>query len=315
MKTLVTGAHGFIGRYTVERLLAEGREVLAFDHQSDHALHRAWPDEVEVFLGDVRDATAVVEAMAHVDDWIHLAAVLGTQETIQNPRAATETNVFGGLNMFESASQYDLPGVYIAVGNHWMENTYSITKTCVERFARMYNVERGARINVVRALNAYGPRQLAAAPFGPGKVRKIMPAFICRAIGGLPVEVYGDGEQVMDMIYVEDVADCLVRALNYARDLGPLECPVECGTGRRTTVLQVAQRVVECVGGGVEITHLPMRPGEPEQSVVVADVSTMKPLGIQADDLISLEEGVRRTVEAFKLGLETGEWRLQETSA
>jgi UDP-glucose 4-epimerase len=53
----------------------------------------------------------------------------------------------------------------------------------------MFNVDRGSRVNVVRAVNAYGPRQLAAAPFGPGKVRKTTPALVCRALSGMPVEL------------------------------------------------------------------------------------------------------------------------------
>ena len=88
--------------------------------------------------------------------------------------------------MLQAAAQYDLPGVYIGVGNHWMNNTYSISKTQVERFVDMYNTERGTRVNIVRVVNAYGPRQLAAHPYGPGKVRKITPAFICRALRDEP---------------------------------------------------------------------------------------------------------------------------------
>jgi UDP-glucose 4-epimerase len=96
---------------------------VVFDH------HRSGPRDYEVILGDIRDATAMVELAAHCDGIIHLAAVLGTQETIFNPRPAAETNLVGGLNFLEAVSQYDLPGVYIAIGNHWMNNSYSISKT------------------------------------------------------------------------------------------------------------------------------------------------------------------------------------------
>jgi UDP-glucose 4-epimerase len=126
----------------------------------------------------------MAELAAHVDGIIHLAACLGTQETIQNPRPAAETNVQGGLNFLEAIAQYDIPGVYIGVGNHWMNNTYSISKTTVERFAAMFNKERGTRCNIVRLVNAYGPYQSVAPPFGPAKVRKITPAFVCRALTG-----------------------------------------------------------------------------------------------------------------------------------
>ena len=160
MKVLVTGGMGFIGRYVVEELLENNHTPIIFDHH--RRLAKEYPDGVEVFQGDIMDDVAVTEAMAHCDSWIHLAAVLGTQETIKNPRPAAKSNLIGGLNILEAAAQYNLPGTYIAVGNHWMNNTYSITKTMIERFIDMYNRNRGTKVNIVRVVNAYGPRQLAA---------------------------------------------------------------------------------------------------------------------------------------------------------
>src|SRR5258706_4763333 len=224
-KVLVTGGCGFIGAYVVEELQRKGYTPVIFDH------HRRsigeYLEGVEIFLGDVRDEVAVTEAMAHVEGWIHLAAVLGTQETIKNPRPAAQSNLLGGLNMLEAASQYNLPGVYIAVGNWWMNNPYSITKNMIERFVHMFNKDRGTRVNIVRAVNAYGPRQLAAFPFAHGKVRKITPSFICRALSGMPIEVYGNGKQVSDMVYVGDVAHALVLALEFANKGLVFKTPVE----------------------------------------------------------------------------------------
>jgi nucleoside-diphosphate-sugar epimerase len=290
---LVTGASGFIGRHVVNALLAEGSHVLAFDRLG-HA-----PEGAEPFMGDIRDANAVTEAMAHVQGWIHLAGTLGTQETIANPRPAAETNVIGGLNVLQAAAQYNVPGVNIAVGNHWMDNTYSITKTTVERFCNMFRTEQKLPVTVVRAMNAYGPGQVPAAPYGPSKVRKIIPAFVCRALNGDPVEVYGDGSQVMDMVYVEDVARTLVTALRYTKQNGGIVTPIQCGTGRDTTVKEIAQAVIDAVGDG-ELAYLPMRPGEPEHSVVLADPSTMNVLGINVEDFMPLEYGVEKAVEYFR---------------
>ncbi|MGK5447125.1 NAD-dependent epimerase/dehydratase family protein [Streptomyces radiopugnans] len=300
-RVLVTGGAGFIGSYAVEELLATGRTPVIFDHQQ----HREakYPKGAEVFLGDIRDDVAVTQALAHVDGWIHLAAVLGTQETIQNPRPAAASNVLGGLNILEAAAQHGLPGVYICVGNHWMNNTYSITKTTVERFVRMYNQDRGTQVNLVRAVNAYGPRQLAAAPFGPGKVRKITPAFACRALSGLPIEVYGDGEQVSDMVYVTDLARALVRALEHAADGEVFDQVVEVGPAEHHSVLEVARLVnslaAEHTGSTVEITHLPMRPGEIPGDRVIADVETLKLVDLDPRDFMPLPDGMRRTVSYF----------------
>lgn len=297
---LVTGGNGFIGGYTVERLIEGGYSVAILDTRYRAPVSK----KAHVILGDIRDATAVTEAVAHADGVIHLGGVLGTQETISNPRPAAETNILGGLNVLEACAQYGVPLVNIAVGNYWMNNTYSITKNTVERFVEMFVRYRGSAMSIVRALNAYGPRQIAAAPYGPSKVRKIMPSFVCRALDEKPIEVYGDGSQIMDMIYVSDVAEVLVRALEATAGNGASGL-FEAGTGRRTTVNDIAQTVVAQVArqtgrNPVEIIYLPMRPGEDERSIVIGDPATLRPLFGGVDPtLISLEEGVANSVVYF----------------
>ena len=296
---LVTGGNGFIGGHVVDELLARGYRVSVLDTRWRTTIPGA-----ALVLGDIRDATAVTEAVAHVDGVIHLAGVLGTQETIANPRPAAETNILGGLNVFEACVQYDVPLTNIAVGNYWMNNTYSITKHTVERFAEMLNKYRKARIATVRALNAYGPRQAAATPYGPSKVRKIMPSFVCRALSGLDIEVYGDGTQIMDMVYVTDVARVLVTTLEHTAKHGAPEVTPEAGTGRRTTVNDIAETVIKAVGSftganHVTLKHLPMRPGEDERSVVIADPTTLRAIDIDSGDFVTLEEGVEKSVRYF----------------
>jgi UDP-glucose 4-epimerase len=291
---LVTGGNGFIGRYVVEELASRGYAPAVLDTR-----WREPSGGAQLVLGDVRDATSVTEAVAHADGVIHLAGVLGTQETIRNPRPAAEVNILGGLNVLEACSQYDVPLVNIAVGNYWMNNTYSISKNTIERFVEMHQRFRHSRMTTVRALNAYGPRQVAAEPFGPSKVRKVMPSFICRALTGMPIEIYGDGSQIMDMIYVEDVARILVSALE-ATQAGP-QGTFQAGTGRRTTVNDiaavVADEVTAVTNRAVEITHLPMRAGEDENSIVIGDPDTLKPLDIGS--LVTLEQGAKWTVAYF----------------
>lgn len=301
MKIGITGGGGFIGTYVAEEALARGHEAVIFDrHDKGEA---AYPVDSELFLGDVRDATAMTELAAHVDGIIHLAACLGTQETIANPRPAAETNIQGGLNFLEACAQYDIPGVYIGVGNHWMYNTYSITKTTIERFVTMFNRERSTAINVVRLVNAYGPRQSVAPPFGPAKVRKITPAFVCRALTGQDIEIYGDGEQISDMVHVRDGATALVRALEYAADGKVLEKPVEVGPTRSKTVNEVAQEVINSAldlgFSAVNVKHLPMRPGEIAGDKVTADTETLKLIGLDPANLIELRHGIAETVQWY----------------
>ena len=302
---LVTGGNGFIGRYVVERLLDLHYSVSVFD--SRFRPPEPWMVDGKLVYptlvwGDIRDATSVTEAVAHADGVIHLAGVLGTAETIGNPRPAAETNILGGLNVFEACAQYNVPLVNIAVGNYWMNNTYSITKNTMERFADMMNTYRGTRISIVRALNAYGPRQIAAAPYGPSKVRKIMPAFVCRALAGDPIEIYGDGTQVMDMIFVADVAKVLVKALEVTE--AGAKVSVEAGSGNATTVNDIAdvvatQAAILTGKQKVDIVHLPMRSGEPERSVVLGDPETLLPLSLDSSDFVSLNFGVGLTLEYF----------------
>lgn len=295
MKIIVTGGAGFIGLHTVEKLIERGHTPVIFDHYDRRADYPC-----EVILGDMRDEVAVTEAFGHADGFIHLAGVLGTQETISNPRPAAQSNLMGGLNVLAAASQYNLPGVYIGVGNHWMNNTYSISKTMIERFISMYNKEHGTKINIVRAMNAYGPRQRPVAPWGSSKVRKITPSFICRALEDLPIEVYGDGQQISDMVWVGDVAHALVVALEKAAEGEVFPEPVEVGPAVNTTVQEVAELIIELTESESEIVNLPMRPGEVPNAVVSADVSTLKYVDMKAESLYDIQQGMTDTINYFK---------------
>lgn len=314
MKIGITGGAGFISGHIIEELVARGHSVIVFDHLGridPSVMRNADPegrDHITKMLGDVKDETAVYELAAHVDGIIHLAAVLGTQETIQAPKPSAETNILGSLNVFEAANRYSLPVVYAGVGNHWMRNegtgSYTISKSAAEDFTRMFNAYRGGKITTVRPVNAYGPRQSVAAPYGSSKVRKVLPALTCRALTGAPIEVYGDGTQVSDCIYVTDVAQVFATALEWTAVHGATTKPVEVGPATSVTINDlaglVASEAARVTGNPpVEIAHLPMRPGEVPNSVVKADVETLKQIGLSADTFVSLEDGVRRTVDWF----------------
>ena len=258
--------------------------------------------DTEFLLGDVCDATAVTDAVAHVDAVIHLAGILGTSETISNPRPAAETNILGGLNVLEACAQYRTPLVNIAVGNHFENSTYSITKTTVERFAKMYAKYRGLPVCSVRAYNVYGPGQSVAQPYGTSRVRKIIPSFIARALHGEAIQVYGDGSQVMDMIYITDAAKCLVRALEEGVAHGQ-SFTYSAGTGRRTTVKEIAEAVRAEVwreaGHSAHVEYLPMRSGETPGSEVLADAEEVSRL-IDPDNLVKLEDGLHEAVVFYR---------------
>jgi UDP-glucose 4-epimerase len=289
---VVTGGSGFIGSHVVDNLISKNFNVIVADQRLERFSKR---DDVDYTYMDIRDQVQVTECFARADGFIHLAGVLGTQETIMNPAPAAHTNILGGLNIFEAANQYDLSGVYIAVGNHWMNNTYSISKTATERFADMFNKERNGKIAIVRALNAYGPYQKPAHPWGSSKVRKIIPNFIMPALKNETITIYGDGNQIMDMIFVEDVAEILVQAL--INENTKYDKIYEAGSGNKTTVNDIAKLVIDIVGQG-NIEYVPMRPGEPENSIVIGDPSTFSE--IHTNELTPLEEGLKITVDYFR---------------
>ena len=175
-----------------------------------------------------------------------------------------------------------------------MNNPYSITKTTSERFADMFNVEHGTDIRVVRALNAYGSYQ----KYRP--VRKIIPNFVRAALVGEPVKVYGNGEQIMDMIHVRDVARILVETLLASKVTGL----VSAGTGRRLTVNEIARMVIQAAGSSAQLQHTPMRPGEPEASVVLGERETLSAVGVAPESLIPFEEGIKETVDWYSMNRE-----------
>jgi UDP-glucose 4-epimerase len=302
MKVGVTGGMGFIGSYVIDVLIERGHEPFIMDRTV--RANNQYPEDIEVFHGDVTDEASMREFAAHTEAMIHLAAVLGTQETIAYPIPAAKTNLQGGLTFLEAAAQYRLPAVYIAVGNWWMNNPYSITKNMIERFCHMYNADRSARVNIVRAVNAYGPRQSIAAPFGPSKVRKITPAFICRALSNMPIEVYGDGSQISDMVYVGDVARALVKALETAADGVVFDHAIEIGPIEHQTVRETASKVIDAATelgcDPVTINELPMRPGEELGATVTAKTETITQIGMNPDDLVPFDLGIRETVRWFR---------------
>jgi nucleoside-diphosphate-sugar epimerase len=294
-KILVTGV-GFIGSHVVDRLLDLGHKVVVFDrHFNPTKMTEYWNGQpVELFMGDIRDRDAVSEAVGLCDGAINLAGILGTSETVDNPFPSIETNVVGGLNFLQALRQHKIPGVQITVGNHFMNNSYAITKSTTERFALMYNKEHGTKCLVMRGLNAYGERQKHKP------IRKIMPNFIIRALRNEPIEVYGDGEQLMDMIYVKDLAKTLVDGV--LKEVPFYDQVVDVGTGVGYSVNNIAETVNRIVGNTAGIKHLPMRMGEPDRSVVVADVGGLiRNFGIHpAFDYVSLDDGVAETVAWYR---------------
>jgi nucleoside-diphosphate-sugar epimerase len=293
MRVLVTGGNGFIGGHLIDRLLAEGHQPISFDRFG--APHRS---DVDFIIGDVRDAAALTAVVAQVDGVINLAGILGTSETIERPRFTVQSNLLGAINVFNACRALGKKGVQITVGNYWMNNPYAITKNASERVALAYNREFGTRIAVVRGLNAYGERQKSRP------VRKIMPNLVVPALRETEALIYGDGEQLMDMIYVGDLAEVLMRAL--VLDHGCYDRIFEAGWGREFTpsINQLADKVMAASESRCRIRHVPMRGGEPPRSMIIGDPETLRPLGLSVEGMVPLDEGIRRTLSWYRKHLD-----------
>ena len=272
MRVLVTGGAGFIGSAVRRHLESIGDEMVSFDHPED-----------------VRDFAAILGAFrGGVDAVINLAGILGTTETLCAEADSVAVNIIGALNVASACQDYDIPMVQIGTGHRGQPNVYAITKACAEDLI-LARVQWGRlKANVVRAYHAYGPGQKAPPPYGHATVRKIIPSFVCAALAGDPLIVNGSGLQQIDLVHVDDVARTLSDALRPPYGRG-----VEAGTGRSVTVLRAARDVIAACNSNSTIEHVPMRPGEPEHSVVVAssDAIHARPWP-SLDDTIAYYAGV-----------------------
>jgi len=245
---VVTGSRGFIGQAVTRALERRGRTVWGFDHPHD-----------------IRNRHALRDVLQEAEGVINLAGALGTTEIFGNERDAVSVNITGAINVFDAAAERDIPVVQIGTGHKGQPNPYAITKAAAEDMGHARAKFLGEKINIVRAYHVYGPGQKPMPPWGKGTVRKIVPDFACRALTGQTLELYGTGNQRIDLCYVDDVADVLVTAMEW-----PYGRVLEAGTGIPTTVKQAALDILDVAGSESRVTLLPMRTGEPLDAEVVS---------------------------------------------
>ena len=283
----VLGGNGFIGRHLVKHLLSLNYEITIIDRYQN-----CREKNVNFILGDIRNHKLVKKTLSNCDGVINLAGILGTSETINNPRETLDTNFRGALNVFEAVKFFHIPCVQITVGNFWMNNPYAITKHAAEKFALHFNEVHGTKISVVRGLNAYGEGQKQFP------VKKLMPNLIIPALRNDDIHIFGNGNQVMDMIYVEDLIRVLVKAL--ILDHQNWDKIIEAGSGQKTTVNDICSEVLRITKSNSNVIHDKMRGGEPENAVVLGNTETLKCLDIDVNNFTSLYDGINKTVKYYK---------------
>jgi len=268
MKVVVIGGQGFIGAEIVRALLATGKRVTVVDLFPNVAKCDALfgTGSVDVVRADIVDAEAMRKVTWGAEEVYHLAGKLGTSELDDDVITGINVNITGAVNVFAACVQNEVSTVfYASKPNVWL-NTYTITKFAAEQFTELYGANGASRICGLRYFNAYGPHQAT------GPVRKIIPAFAGRAMNHLPIEVYGDGEQIVDMVYAEDLGRITVDFVTKTDTRGVLDL----GRGIGLSVNQIAEAVNAYFGSKAGIHHLPMRRGETPGTILVADIAPLE---------------------------------------
>lgn len=282
MKYLLCGGSGFIGGHLVELIESKGHEVVIYDLKAPEWFS---PD-AEVERGDVLNRGHLTDVAKTCDAIFDCSGVLGSAETFDHIEKTINVNLFGTLNVLEAAKEVDIPVVYLSLKNEW-KNPYMISKRAGTELCEMYHQYQGVKTVAIRGLNAYGPRQ----HWDP--VRKMFPRFLMQLLNKETITIFGDGKQIVDMIYVTDMAEIMWRAY----EEGVWGEVFDAGTGRPMTVIDVAEYLVGRIGGDIEF--VPHRKGEPDRAIALADPSFVK----QKLDFypeVSWDEGVDRSVEWYK---------------
>ena len=295
-KIVISGGSGFVGSHVADVAIEQGHKVTVFDRYRPTDIN----PKVNFYLGDLKDKDAVLDIVNKHDIIINLGGLLGTSESVVTPAPMVEVNILGALNVFDACRIYGKRGMQVGVGNYFMNNPYSISKSTAVRFALMYNKEHNTKIAIVRGLNAYGPRQHHRP------VRKITPNVIIPALLNKPITIYGDGEQIMDFIYVRDFAEIILRSVTMEHDI--YDRQFEAGMGEDTTINWFVNKIVEMTGSKSEINHIPMRAGETKNSVVKGDPTTLKPLNYSRKDMTEFDEGLQKTIDYYKTNLKDYPW-------
>ena len=269
MKTVVVGGFGFLGGAVVDELVwLVGTWSSSTCRFAGGGRPTARAGAARFVQGDVRHADAVMATFRGAEEVYDFAGGSAPpSSTTTSPRPSPRTCSARPSSSRRRIRQGVPRVLYASKPNVWL-NTYSITKWAAEQFAELYNQRGETRFCALRYYNAFGPHQ-SLYP-----IRKIIPMFAALAMRGRPLEVFGDGDQVVDLVYSPDLAHLTVQFL--AEEY--TDAVVDCGRGVGLTVNEVALAVNEVTGNRGGVRHLPMRRGEDESSILVADLEVLSKL-------------------------------------
>jgi UDP-glucose 4-epimerase len=274
MRAIVTGGAGFIGSNLVDALLARGDGVHALDDLSKGSRENVTAP-AELHVADIREPDAVFDAV-RPEIVFHLAAQADVRVSVDRPAHDADVNVLGTIRILEAARRHGAKIVFASSGGAAYGECdapatesaplrplapYGTSKVCGEEYLATWNRLYGTEHVALRLGNVYGPRQM---PHGEAGVVAIFMGLL--RDGGAPT-IFGDGSQSRDYVYVGDVADAMVRALE------PNGGVYNIGTGIETSVVDLYDAIRAATGIDREATFAPARLGELQRSVLDASLA------------------------------------------
>jgi UDP-glucose 4-epimerase len=309
MRTLVTGAAGFIGSTLVDRLLADGHTVVGVDDlssgRSENLGQAERHAEFEFAKADIVDADLIgLLADTGPEVIFHLAAQISVRHSVDDPPFDATVNVVGTVRLAEAArragvrkvvhtssggSIYGAPPSYPTSEDAPTDpaSPYAAGKVAGEVYLNTFRNLYGLECSHIAPANVYGPRQ---DPHGEAGVVAI---FTQALLAGRPTRIFGDGTDTRDYVFVDDVVDAFVRASGEAG--GGQRFNV--GTGVETSVRQLHTAVASAVGAPDDPEFHPPRLGDLKRSCL--DISRAESV-LGWRPTVKLDEGVARTVEFFR---------------
>jgi UDP-glucuronate decarboxylase len=309
-RILVTGGAGFIGSHLSRRLIDLGHEVLVVDNFYSSARSNIADLMTEARFELLRhDITFPL--YVEVDQIYHLACPASPIFYQRDPVQTTKTSVHGSINMLGLAKRtkarillastsevYGDPQIHPQSESYWghvnpigPRSCYDEGKRCAETLFFDYRRQHDMPIKVARIFNTYGP---AMRP-DDGRV---VSTFIMQALRGEPLTVFGDGSQTRSFCYVDDVVEGLILLMNTPHEVTG---PINLGNPDELTLLELATKVVDLVGGTGRIDHRPLPEDDPMRRR--PDI-TLGEVVLGWKPTVDLDQGLARTVEHFRSVLE-----------
>ena len=296
-RVLVTGGAGFIGSAFVRAAVEAHHEVVVLDNLQTGSPESLDGLDVEIVEGDVTDVRLLGEVVPRATHVVHLAAQTGVQTSLQDPEGDCVTNVLGTLRLLEACRTADIQRFVLASSNAVLGNQdtafderktplplspYGASKLAAEAYCQAYHRSFGLSTVVLRFSNVYGPYATHKS--------SVVQEFIRRIISGDHLAIHGDGRQVRDFLFVTDLADAVLRALE-----APIEGEVlQIASGISTSVLELTEMLGNITGSTSSIMHEDPRPGDIRRSSV--DISQAREL-LRWEPQVTLEDGLRQTYQ------------------